>query len=256
MIQINSLAFGYPSSPLLFNGLDLKIKQGESWAILGQSGYGKTTLLLLLAGLLRPTTGSILIHGELLERTRPSTGLILQDYGLLPWATVGQNAELGLRVREFYGPDGRHSPPDFEPSQSSSSWLQRLGIADVAEKYPSQISGGQRQRTAIARTLAIQPDLLLMDEPFSSLDAVTRKDLQSLTLKLCEENEITLVMVTHSVEEALLMGSKILVIPQSPDQAAEVIDNPHRAEDGYRNSSDYLERSEDLFALLSANETA
>ena len=128
------------------------------------------------------TAGQIEIEGERLIRPRPRTGLILQDYGLLPWATVRQNAELGLRVRGFYGPDGKHTPLDFRSGNNVQHWLDRLGLKEVADKFPSQISGGQRQRTAIARTLAVSPDLLLMDEPFSSLDAITREDLQNLTL--------------------------------------------------------------------------
>jgi len=192
-----------------------------------------------LAGLQFPTSGQILIDGQPLTRPRPRTGLILQDYGLLPWATIRQNAELGLKVRNFYGADGVHTPQDYRPKRDITPWLERLGIATFADKYPSQISGGQRQRAAIARTLALQPDLLLMDEPFSSLDAVIREDLQNLTLELCAEGGITLVIVTHNIEEAVAMGQKILLLNTPPNQKAHVFENPTVGESGYRESREY-----------------
>src|SRR3990172_5599760 len=115
MIQIRALTFGYPHSPFIFDEFSWKVERGETWAILGASGCGKTTLLYLLAGLCQPNGGQILIDDLPLTRPRPRTGLILQDYGLLSWATVRQNAELGLRVRKFYWPDGTHAPRDFQP---------------------------------------------------------------------------------------------------------------------------------------------
>ena len=183
MIQLHALTFGYPHSGNLFDNFNWHVRPGETWAILGTSGCGKTTLLYLLAGLQHPTGGQLRIDGQPLIRPRPRTGLILQDYGLLPWATVRQNAELGLKVRNFYGADGVHTPQNYSPERDITPWLERLGIVFISDKYPTQISGGQRQRTAIARTLALQPDLLLMDEPFSSLDAIIREDLQALTLE-------------------------------------------------------------------------
>lgn len=239
MIQLHALSFGYPHSTPIFEGFNWHIQRGETWAVLGASGCGKTTLLTLLAGLLFPTAGQILVEGQPLTRPRPRTGLILQDYGLLPWATVRQNAELGLKVRNFYGADGVHAPQDYRPARDVTPWLERLGIADIAEQYPSQISGGQRQRTAIARTLALQPDLLLMDEPFASLDAVIREDLQNLTLELCAENSITLVIVTHNIEEAAAMGSKVLLLAGPPNRTAQVFENSTIGERGYRGSAAY-----------------
>jgi NitT/TauT family transport system ATP-binding protein len=161
--------------------------------------------------------------------------LILQDYGLLPWSTVRENIELGLRVRDFYGDDGKHAPKNFQPENNAEYWLERLGLNEVADKYPAQISGGQRQRTAIVRTLALSPDLLLMDEPFSSLDAITREDLQNLTLSLCEEQKLTLVIVTHAIEEAAALGRKILLLDSSP----RVFENPLAGTPNYRGGRDY-----------------
>jgi NitT/TauT family transport system ATP-binding protein len=239
MIQLHSLSFGYPQSRPIFEDLNWQVQRGETWAVLGSSGCGKTTLLYLLAGLQFPTSGQILIDGQPLTRPRPRTGLILQDYGLLPWATVRQNAGLGLEMRNFYGADGIHTPQDYRPERDVTPWLERLGIASIADKYPSQISGGQRQRAAIARTLALQPDLLLMDEPFASLDAVTRENLQRLTLELCAEHGITLVIVTHNIEEAAAMGKKILLLGAPPNREAHIFENPTAGEATYRESREY-----------------
>ena len=255
MFQLYALSFGYPQSKLIFADFDWHIQRGETWAILGTSGCGKTTLLYLLAGLQFPTSGQILIDGQPLTRPRPRTGLILQDYGLLPWATVRQNAELGLKVRNFYGADGVHAPQDYRPERDFTPWLERLGIAAFADKYPSQISGGQRQRAAIARTLALQPDLLLMDEPFSSLDAVIRADLQTLTLELCAEHGITLVIVTHNIEEAAAMGKKILLLNAPPNREAHIFKNPLAGKSGYREGKEYQTMCQTLRRELS-NEMA
>ncbi len=239
MINIRSIDFAYSNTSPIFRNFSLEIPHAENWAILGPSGCGKTTLLYLLAGLRFPTHGSIEIDGETLTRPRPRSGLILQDYGLLPWSTVRENVELGLQVRTFYREDGKHAPVDFQPESNVSHWLERLGIAEVAEKYPSQISGGQRQRTAIARTLALEPDLLLMDEPFSSLDAITREDLQNLTLSLCAEKQLTLVVVTHAIEEAAVLGKRILLLDAAPTRAARVFENSNAGIEGYRETKQY-----------------
>ena len=239
MIELKSVTFGYPHASPLFEDFSLSICRGETWAVLGPSGCGKTTLLYLLAGLRQPNAGQISIEGEILARPRPRSGLILQDYGLLPWSTVHENVELGLRVRKFYGEDGKHAPIDFQPGNHVPYWLERLGIADVAEKFPSQISGGQRQRAAIARTLALEPDLLLMDEPFSSLDAITRDDLQNLTLNLCAEQNLTLVIVTHAIEEAAGLGKKILLLGEAPNRSGRIFENPDAGQSGYRSSPAY-----------------
>jgi ABC-type nitrate/sulfonate/bicarbonate transport system ATPase subunit len=243
MIDLRSVSFHYPDGAAVFDRFDWRVEAGEAWSLLGPSGCGKTTLLYLLAGLYHPTEGEVRVAGERLERPRPRSGLILQDFGLLPWATVRQNAGLGVQIRGFYGPDGRHAPRDEAASALRDQvdyWLQRLGIADLAESYPGQISGGQRQRTAIARTLALSPDLLLMDEPFAALDAPTREALQAQVLQLRAERGLTLVTVTHAIEEAALLGEKVLVLHGPPNRVARVIDNPGGATAAFRDTPEYV----------------
>jgi NitT/TauT family transport system ATP-binding protein len=244
MIGIRDLTFAYTGQPPVFDGFSWRVWAGEIWSVLGPSGCGKSTLLMLLAGLLHAQGGEVTVGGERITRPRPRTGLILQEYGLLPWGTVWDNVALGLRIRRFYGPDGRHVPrdarvDDAEARSRVNHWLARLDIGDLAGKYPSQISGGQRQRTAIARTLALEPDLLLMDEPFSSLDAPTREGLQMLTLELCAEVGLTVVLVTHNIEEAAFMGQRILLLHDPPNGQAQIVENPHAADEAYRCSGVY-----------------
>lgn len=243
MITLHNIWFAYSEGANVFEDFSWQVAPGEAWAVLGPSGCGKTTLLYLVAGLRLPTSGEIKIGGEPLVKPRPRTGLILQDYGLLPWATVRENVGLGFRVRRFYGPDGVHAPSDEripQPGDRVRPWLERLGLTSIAESYPGQISGGQRQRTAIARTLALNPDLLLMDEPFASLDAPTREGLQALTIELRTERHLTTVVVTHAIEEAALLGQRILLLGPVPNRTAQTFENQGATGTDYRGSPEYL----------------
>ena len=255
MIELVDVSFAYSGHPPLFDHFSLHVGQGESWAIIGPSGCGKSTLLYLLAGLKRPSSGRILIAGETIIRPRPRTGLILQDHGLLPWATVEQNARLGLAIRQLYGPDGRHAPIDdnLEPEEATRQvdyWLHWLGIADLRDKFPSQLSRGQRQRTAIARTLVLAPDLLLMDEPFSALDAPIRIELQTVMAEFHRQSPLTSITVTHDIEEAVFMGRHILVLRQGRNRSAEITRNDLAGQIEERNSPAFYKRCEDLHRLL------
>jgi NitT/TauT family transport system ATP-binding protein len=263
MIELRELEFHYSemgisasARPPLFEGFNWRVGEGESWAVLGPSGCGKSTLLYLLAGLRLPTKGEVRVGGERLRKPRPKTGLILQDYGLLPWATVRENVSLGLRMRKFYGPDGTHAPSEeiqHDTQEHSAYWLERVGLTHVADKYPGQISGGQGQRTAIARTLSLNPDLLLMDEPFASLDAPTRASLQRLVQNLHAEQNLTTVIVTHSIEEAAVLGEKILLLGEPPTHQPKIVLNPRAAALDYSKTAEYQQLCSQLRANLEAS---
>lgn len=241
MIEVDSATFGFDGRSTLFTQFNWRVERGEAWAVIGPSGCGKTTLLYLLTGLRRVSSGSIRVGGQIIKQPRPSTGLILQDFGLLPWATTLENTVLGLKIR---GVSKRRC------HEIGMEWLERLGLAVEANRYPSQLSGGQRQRVAIARTLALDPDVLLMDEPFSSLDALTREGLQDLIVELGVEGTVTTVLVTHNIEEAVFLGRKILVLPSPPVVDAHVVDNPGAGELGYRGQSIFHEKCSQVRRLV------
>jgi ABC-type nitrate/sulfonate/bicarbonate transport system ATPase subunit len=242
MIDIKNLTITYEEeSNSVFSQFNLHIRKGESISILGPSGCGKTTLLYLIAGLLKPNEGKILIEGKEVTRPRPSTGLILQEYGLLPWATLKENYELGTKIRNYYGSDGIHSPKSIKGQAGEVDWLEELKLKQHLDKYPSQLSGGQRQRTAIARTLALSPDILLMDEPFSSLDIQARESLQDLIIALKVKYNLTLLAVSHSISEAALLGEKILILNNPPNSKPKLVINQENDLKNFRNSKSYLE---------------
>lgn len=263
MIVLNQVNFAYPHKDLLFEGFDWQVERGQSWAVLGPSGCGKTTLLYLLAGLLFPSAGQVIVDGQVLARPRPQTGLILQDFGLLPWSNVIDNVRLGLRIRRFYGPDGKHSPAQMDEwnarDEAARAWVKRLGLSGLENQYPGQLSGGQRQRVAIARTLALQPDLLLMDEPFSSLDAPTRMSLRDLTLSLRAEQQFTFVVITHAIEEAAHLGQYILMLGRPPHRKPQIIPNPCFGRPNFADTDDYRALTRlvgEQLQTLTAGETA
>jgi len=221
--------------------ITFNLRKGSSLSVIGPSGCGKSSLLFVIAGLIKPTAGKIAIDGRVPDGTNPDTALILQDYGLFPWKTVYENACLGLRVRGF-NKKAQHS--------IVIPILERLGLAEFARHFPTQLSGGQRQRVAIARSLALSPKLLLMDEPLSSLDALTRENLQKFILDIWVRHSLTLVLVTHNIEEAVFLGSHILVMSERPGRVTDIIENPLVGTPGFRQSSGYHQLCSRLRGLL------
>ncbi|MBM2827030.1 MAG: transporter [Dehalococcoidia bacterium] len=230
MISVSEVTFSYNGGSPVFDDFSWGVASGEMWSIIGPSGCGKSSLLYLMSGLRQPQRGYVQVNGETIKGPQPNVGLILQDYGLLPWATIYENAALGLKLRGTERDEERHRV---------GMWLETLDLTSVAERYPSQISGGQRQRVAIARTLAMEPEILLMDEPFGSLDAITRESLQDIILDLRRRLSITTVVVTHNIEEAVLLGRKIMILCNPPNLKPIVLDNPEAGNPEYRDDSEF-----------------
>ncbi len=202
MIKCKDIVVKYDNF-IAINKINLFVSKNTSCAIIGKSGCGKTTLLYTLAGLLQPENGQVEIDNKLITGIRKETGVILQNHGLFPWKTVWQNVSLGLKIRR--------KKPNFIKKEVATI-LKKLDIFEQKDKYLNQLSGGQKQRVAIARSIAIKPDLLLMDEPTSSLDAITKEDFQKKILKLYKNQDLTMVFVTHDIEEAVFLGQKIIIM--------------------------------------------
>jgi ABC-type nitrate/sulfonate/bicarbonate transport system ATPase subunit len=199
--------------------------KGEFRVFLGPSGCGKSTILNIVAGLFGPTTGEALLRGKPIEGPGPDRGMVFQSYSSYPWLTVVENVAFGLMLRGV---------PRDEREQVARAWVRKVGLAGSEKKYPNQLSGGMRQRVAIARTLAVKPAVILMDEPFGALDVQTRLGMQNLINELWEEIEGTILFVTHDIAEAVYLADKIHVLSAGPGTIVDEIeiDLPlHRTEE-------------------------
>lgn len=207
---INQLDFSYGEKNILRH-INLTVEPGEFVCLLGPSGCGKTTLLRMMAGLTRPDAGSLSWNGREIDGPSPERGVVFQDYSLFPWLTLLSNVTLAIRK-------GRRDIRRPAATELAREYLQLVGLGDSEEKYPFELSGGMRQRGAIARALAAGPDVLLLDEPFGALDPATRARLQDLLLDLCAENgsRLTVVFVTHDIREAVFMGDRVVVLGSTP----------------------------------------
>lgn len=195
--------------------VSLSIKEGEFVVFLGPSGCGKSTLLRMLAGLSSVSSGTIKVDGRQVDGRDPSVGMVFQSYTSFPWLTIEENIGFGLEL----------SKVNRERIRSKVNvMLERVALAKFAKSYPSQLSGGMQQRVAIARALAVDPRILLMDEPFGALDALTRVEMQTLLLDLCAQDQKTVVFVTHDIDEAMLLADRIVVFSPHPGQIADIID--------------------------------
>lgn len=244
MIDIKALDVTYKTDTGEFpalKGFDLHIGKGDICALIGPSGCGKSTVLYALSGIITRFGGEAFISGQQADPRRQRIGLIPQHYGLLDWADVAHNATLGLNVKEA---DATSTEPFI------TQMFERLGLQTLKNKYPRQLSGGQRQRVAIARSFIMRPDVLLMDEPFSALDALTREDIQDLFLSVWQEHVTTTLFVTHSIEEAVYLGRKIAIMSPAPGHIVREIDNPLFGKSGLRLSRDFYAFVMELRAMI------
>jgi len=195
-------------------GLDLEVADGELVCLLGPSGCGKTTVLRIIAGLEPATEGEVLVHGKKVESAGPERGMVFQEFALFPWRTVRRNIEFGLEIRGV-SEKARH--------ELSSGLIDLVGLKGFEDAHPDELSGGMRQRVGIARALANEPTVLLMDEPFGSLDAQTRNLMQKELLRIWSATRKTILFVTHSVDEAVFLADRIVVMTARPGKVREVI---------------------------------
>jgi NitT/TauT family transport system ATP-binding protein len=192
----------------------LDIESGEFVVLLGPSGCGKSTLLYLIAGLEQPTSGMIMAHGELVDAPAPERSLIFQEASLFPWLNVWQNVSFGLSIRGV---------PTGEAKETARRVLSRVGLSEAMERRPDELSGGMRQRVAVARALAMEPEVLLMDEPFAALDVQTRVKMQGFLLDVWDASKASVLFVTHHMDEAIALADRIVVFTARPGRVKAIV---------------------------------
>ena len=196
-------------------GVNFDIKENEFICVIGPSGCGKSTLLNIIAGLLEPTAGQILVDGKPIQGTGTDRGVVFQQYALFPWLTVKKNVEFGLKLKGL---------SKEECESIAMKYLKMVELEKFADSYPKELSGGMKQRVAIARAYAMNPEVLLMDEPFGALDAQTRTQLQTELLKAWQEEHKTCFFVTHDIEEAIVLATRVVIMSARPGRIKEVVD--------------------------------
>ncbi len=232
MLTIDRLSKIYADGTEALRAISLDVPAGTISAVIGGSGCGKTTLMRLIAGLDGPSSGRILVDDEVISAPHPAVGIVFQEPRLFPWLCVADNTGFGLRQLDA-----------TERKARVEATLYRVGLADHAKRLPRELSGGQQQRVAIARALITRPKVLLLDEPFSALDAFTRASLHDQLLLLWEAAKPTVLMVTHDVDEAVALGSQVVVMSPRPGRIHEIIDVPlGRPRDRRSEAFDILKR--------------
>ncbi len=199
--------------------VSFSIQDREFVSVIGPSGCGKTTMMNIVAGFVMPTSGTVLLDGKPVSGPGPERGVIFQEYGVFPWLTVKENIAFGLKL-------AANRVPEAEREEICARYMGLMGLADFADAHPKTLSGGMRQRLAIARAYAVKPQFLLMDEPFGALDAQTRSNMQDLLLEVLAAERKTVMLITHSVEEAIYLSSRIVVVTARPSRIRETIDVP------------------------------
>jgi len=242
LLCVESLSKSFPDlnePKMVLDDVSFTLSSWDSLAIMGPSGCGKTTLLLMIAGLLPSSGGFIKIDGEPINGPTRKIGLVLQEYGLFPWKTVGANILLGANLQKLKIPEKR-----------LAEFKSVLGIEGLDHLYPHQLSGGQRQRVALARALILRPALLLLDEPFAAIDAITRERLQDRLLAVFGQRQFSFIIVTHNIEEAIFLGKRILILDNSASGVSTIMENPGVGDPHYRTKSAFFELSTKLRNIL------
>ena len=213
--HVEKIYEGRNGKMIALNGVDLDIMENEFICVVGPSGCGKSTLLNIIAGLLEPTSGAVYVNGKKVEGTGTERGVVFQQYALFPWLTVLRNVMFGLKLKGM---------SDEEAKEIAMKYIKMVELEDFVNSYPKELSGGMKQRVAIARAYAVQPEVLLMDEPFGALDAQTRTQLQSELVRTWQEEKKTCFFITHDVEEAIILATKVIVMSARPGRIKTIID--------------------------------
>jgi NitT/TauT family transport system ATP-binding protein len=195
--------------------VSFSVEQGEFVSILGPSGCGKTTVLNIIAGFIDPTGGEVLLNGEAISGPGPDRGVVFQSFALFPWKTVLGNLTFGLKMRRI---------PRREREEIAAEYLELVGLSGFERRYPHELSGGMQQRLGVARVLAIEPSVMLMDEPFASVDAQTRMKLQEDLTRIWQDRRPTIFFVTHDVDEAVFLSDRVIVLSQGPSRVREIVE--------------------------------
>lgn len=222
-LEIKDVSKSYPTAngvyPVL-DGVNLNVKEGEFICVIGHSGCGKSTLLNMVAGFLEPTSGDVKLEEKRIRQPGPDRMMVFQNYALLPWKTAFENVYLS--VNAVYKGKSK-----AEKQEIVRKGLEMVGLTEAANKLPAQLSGGMKQRVAIARALSISPKILILDEPFGALDAITKEELQEELLKIWQEKQVTVLMITHDIDEALLLADRLVMMTNGPSATiGEIMEIP------------------------------
>jgi NitT/TauT family transport system ATP-binding protein len=249
-IQIENLDFSYSiaqEKPLnILDQLSLSVYDREFLTIVGASGCGKSTLLNIIAGLLPPGSGKAYIDGQEIRRPGPDRTMVFQDDAVFPWYTVYQNVEYGLKISKV---------PNPARDQQVKHVLDQVGLTGCEDMYPRQLSGGMRKRVDVARAIVTRPEVLLMDEPFAALDVLTKQHLQEQFLKIWNDNRITVIFVTHDLEEALYLADRVVVMSSHPGRIARIVNVPFERprEKDVKTTLEFQSMRRELSYVLDAN---
>jgi NitT/TauT family transport system ATP-binding protein len=244
LVEVRGIAKTYPGGVEALRDVTLSFPRGKLSTLLGPSGCGKTTLLKIIAGLVRPSSGEVRVDGRLVDGPGPERAFVFQDFALLPWATVQKNVEFGLLPRGVSA---------AERAELARRSIGKVGLGGFEQAYPAQLSGGMQQRVGLARALAVSPRVLLMDEPFASIDEQTRRLLQDDLLSLWSEERKTVVLVTHNMEEAIYLSDRVVVLHPRPGRVHQILDIPlprPREAGDVRATADFAQLVDGLWKIL------
>ena len=245
IVEVKEVGNTYDGSVEALSSVSLALPQGRISTFLGPSGCGKTTLLKIIAGLISPSRGEIWVKGKKVDGPGPERAFVFQDFALLPWANVLRNVAFGLELRGLAA-EKRH--------EIARRHIAEVGLESFATSYPHQLSGGMRQRVGLARALAVDADIILMDEPFSSVDEQTRRKFQEELLDLLEHKQKTVIFVTHSIEEAAYLSDRIVLLSPRPGTVKNIIqpniDRKGRSPDEIRRDKNYLDAVDEIWQIL------